>query len=228
MHLEHVTKEGSAGDRAKPGGGRYAASRSSRAVLELARLEKPGRECLTGGADAIAGGDELHTPGEFVVRIEYRADAVILWLGGVLDRATSALLDRQLDAQAGRAVPVVVDLTGLEFVDRTGVEALVRIRQRAGGSRPGLCFRQGPHVAQRPLDLIRTVRRRSRSASRRPEATYKDRYFALALAGADVDHPRPGDRPWGTLHRFPDQAAGASGAAPLPDVARAAPPVPGV
>jgi anti-anti-sigma factor len=159
-----------------------------------------------------------------VVRIEHRADAVILWLSGTLDRATSALLDRELDAQAGRPMPVVVDLTGLEFVDSSGLDTLVRIHQRAGHSGEKLCFRQGRQGAQRPLELIRNVGRRSRLASRRARVTIEDSYSALAMACADVDHPRPGDRPAGTLYRFPDQAAGASGAAPPPRVARAAPP----
>jgi hypothetical protein len=61
---------------------------------------------------------------------------------------------------------------------------------------------------------------------RRAGANNDESYFALAMACADVDHPHPGDRPWGTLYRFPNQAAGASGADPLPGVARAAPPFP--
>jgi anti-sigma B factor antagonist len=219
MHLEHVTGDGSAVGRAASRGGRYADSRSSRAVLELARLEKPGR-----GRAAAADGREPRAAGEFVVRIEHRADAVIVWLSGALDRATSALLDRELDAQAGRPMPVVIDLTGLEFVDSSGLDTLVRIHQRAGESGEKLCFRQGRHVAQRPLELIRNVRRRSRSASRCARVTIEDSYFALAMACADVDHSRPGDRLWGTIYRFPDQAAGASDAAPPPGVARAAPP----
>ena len=56
--------------------------------------------------------------GEFVVSRERRADALILSLSGELDLATSALLERELDAaQATRPMRLVIDLTGLEFID---------------------------------------------------------------------------------------------------------------
>jgi hypothetical protein len=56
--------------------------------------------------------------GEFVVGTERRPDTVILSLSGELDLAASALLERELDAaEAARPMRLVVDLTGLEFID---------------------------------------------------------------------------------------------------------------
>jgi anti-anti-sigma factor len=174
---------------------------------------------LTG--DGSAAGRDAR---EFVVRWERSADALILWLSGALDKATSALLDREVNDRSDRPTRLVVDLTGLEFIDSSGLDTLVRMHQRACESGERLFFRQGCHVAQRPLALTRTVQLRSRSAARRAGVNTDDSYFALAMACADVDHPHPGDRPWGTLYRFPDQAVGASGAFPLPGVARVTPP----
>src|SRR5450755_1150881 len=134
-------------------------------------------------------------PAEFVVRWERRPDALIVWLSGALDRATSTLLDRELDTQAIRPMRLVVDLTGVEFIDESDLDTLVRIHQRACQSGDRLSFRRGGHVAQRPLELTRTVQLRSRWATRHAGVSHEDSYFALAIACADVDHPRPGDRP---------------------------------
>jgi anti-anti-sigma factor len=130
-----------------------------------------------------------------VVRWERRPDAVILWLSGALDRATATLLDHELEPPAIRPMRLVVDLAGLEFIDSTGLDTLVRIQRRACERGDRLSFRHGAHVAQRPLELTRIVQLRSRWATRHAGVGHEDSYFALALACADVDHPRPGDRP---------------------------------
>jgi anti-anti-sigma factor len=132
--------------------------------------------------------------GEFVLRREQRPDALILWLSGSLDRATSSLLDRELDAQPIRPTRLIIDLTGLQFIDSGGLDSLERIHQRACQSGDRLSFRHGLHVAQRPLELTRTVALRSRGATRHAGVPHEDYYFARLMQRADVDHPRPGDR----------------------------------
>lgn len=155
--------------------------------------------------------------GALAVRSERRADVVILWLSGALDGATSALLNRELDAQAGRTMRLVLDLTGLEFIDSNGLDTLERTHRRASERAQRLSFRQGLHVGQRPLDLIRNAQRRPRPAFRRASVTNQGDYFPLAIASADVDHQRPRDRLWGALDARPSQAAGASDAPFLPE-----------
>jgi anti-sigma B factor antagonist len=196
MHRKHkrAKADGSAVGHAAPRGNRDAASRLSRAPLELARLE-PARGYLTIGEGAVADGRPQIAAGQLVVRWERRPDALILWLSGALDRATSTLLDHELDAPAIRPMRLVVDLTGLEFIDSTGLDTLVRIHQRACEHGDRLSFRHGAHVAQRPLELTPTVQLRSRWATRHAGAGHEGSYFARAMACADVDHPRPGDRP---------------------------------
>jgi anti-anti-sigma factor len=221
---KYVTGDGSAVSQAAPQGTRYATLRSSRPLRDLADLQ-PGRGSLTAREGTPADGHAPSVAGELVVRPERRAGTLILWLSGTLDRTTSALLDRDLAAPAVRPMRLIVDLTGLAFIDSSGLDTLVRIQHWASVSGERLSFRDGPHVAQRPLDLSRNVQLRSRSASRRADVSDENSYFAFAMACADVDHPRPGDRPGGTLTRFPNQAAGASDATPLlRGVARAAPP----
>jgi anti-anti-sigma factor len=156
---------------------------------------EPDRGHLTNGGGAVADGRQPIAAGELVVRWERRPDDLILWLSGTLDRATATLLDRELDAPVIRPTRLIVDLTGLEFIDPAGLDTLVRIHECACERGERLSFRHGPHVAQRPRELTRTIQLRSRWATRHPGASHEDSYFALAMACADVDHPRPGDRP---------------------------------
>jgi anti-sigma B factor antagonist len=176
----------------KPGksrGGSDAGGAPRRALLVLAGRE---HESVEAGEGAVAGNRELTAAGALAVRRERRQDALILWLSGELDRATSALLERELDgALAGHPLRLVVDLTDLEFIDAGGLETLVRAHQRARENGQQLSFRQGPGVIQRLLALTSSAGLRSRSVSHPAPANNQPSDFALALASADVDHTRP-------------------------------------
>jgi anti-anti-sigma factor len=188
---KRVKAEGSSLRDAARRGNRDAASQ---VPLELARPDS-NRGYLASGQGAVAGRRQQIAEGELAVRWERRPDALILWLIGALDRATSTLLDHELDAPAIPPPRLVIDLTGLELIDSTGLDTLVSIHRRARRRGDRLSFRHGARVARWPLELTRTVQLRSRWAARRAGASHEDFYFALAVACADVDHPRPGDRP---------------------------------
>lgn len=146
---------------------------------------------------AVAAAPQRRAPGALSVRREHRADVLVLWLSGKLDRATSVLLDSEFDAQAGQTTRLVVDLTGLEFIDSIGLETLVRTHRRATEHDQRLSFRKGLHLGQRPLELTRDVQLRSRPPSQRGNVSDDDDLFTRAMACADVDHQRPRDRPLG-------------------------------
>jgi anti-anti-sigma factor len=122
-------------------------------------------------------------------------EALIVWLSGTLDRISGTVLDRELDPRAIGTTPVVIDLTGLEFIDTCGQHTLARILRRATKRGDRLTFRHGQHLAQRPLGLIRAIQARSERAPRPESPSDEVSRFELATASADVDHPRPGDRP---------------------------------
>jgi anti-anti-sigma factor len=167
---------------------------------------------------------DLTAVGALVVRTERCGAALIFWLSGALDRPTSRVLDDDLDAQAEHARRVIVDLTGLAFIDSYGLTTLERILRRTRERDQPLCFRRGPHVGQRPRELTHDAQLRFRAAESRRNGPSDDDYlFALAMACADVDHQRPRDRPRAAQRGYPGQAAGASDAPPPPGVARAAP-----
>jgi anti-anti-sigma factor len=179
------------------------------------------RAYLTSGGLADRSGQR--PVGELVVRRERHVDAFVLWLSGVLDRATSALLEREIDARPDLPTRVVIDLTGVAFIDSSGLNTLVRIQRPVAGSAKVLSFRLGRHIARHPLEMVRTIQLRSPSPARHTGPRDEDSYLALAMACADVDHLRPRDRPRGTSPRLPRQAAGTSDAVSLPSVARASP-----
>ena len=56
---------------------------------------------------------------------------IVVVLGGELDVAYAASVAAQLSAIAAREREIIVDLTGLEFIDSSGVAALARVRKRA-------------------------------------------------------------------------------------------------
>jgi anti-anti-sigma factor len=130
-----------------------------------------------------------------VVRWERQPNVSIIWLTGALDRTTAPGLERELDPRAIDTIRLVVDLTGLAFIDSYGLDVLVRMHCRAPERGKRLSFRHGQHVAQRPRGLVRAAQLRAEWAPRSEAQRDDDSYFALAMACVDVDHARPGDRP---------------------------------
>jgi anti-anti-sigma factor len=189
-----LRKDGGAVGRPAGRKDRDTLSGSPPTSLELARAQRE-RGYSTYGDAAMTEGHQAVVPGELAVRWERQDSTLIMWLSGSLDQATVTLIDRELDARTIGTMCLVVDLTGLEFIDSPGLDALVGINWRASKRGDRLTFRHGSQVAQRPIELTRTVRLRSRWATAAPGATDDDPYFALAMACVDVDHPRSGDRP---------------------------------
>jgi anti-anti-sigma regulatory factor len=162
LHIKHQGLQigGGAIGHTAPAG-RDSLSRSSLTSLALARLRHD-RGYLTCRGDTVAERRKPVVAGELAVRWERQDAVLIMWLSGALDQATVTLLDRELDGQAIGLMGLVVDLTGLVFIDAPGLDALVGIHWRAAKRGDRLSFRHGPHVAQRPVELTRTVRLRSR------------------------------------------------------------------
>jgi len=197
VHVKHqgLQIDGGTARHASLLSGRDPVSRSSPpASLALVRAQHD-RGSLTRRVDTVPERGQPFVAGQFAVRWERRHGMLIMWLSGALDQATVTLLDREFDRQAIGLMGLVVDLTELHFIDSSGLDALVGIHWRASKRGVRLSFRHGTSVAQRPVELTRTVRLRSRWAPRRTCPTDENFYFALAMACADVDHPRSGDRP---------------------------------
>lgn len=97
-------------------------------------------------------------PGPLSIGSRRDGDAVIIVLQGELDLASAPDLERELkDAEATSPNRVTIDLSGLGFMDSTGLQALLRARERAGSASYELTLRRGPHQVQRVFELTRTV-----------------------------------------------------------------------
>lgn len=73
--------------------------------------------------------------GSLTLEVRASEDSVVLGLVGELDLACAELLRDEINAaEASNAPRIIVDLSGLEFVDSTGLEVLVRAHQRSQAS----------------------------------------------------------------------------------------------
>jgi anti-anti-sigma factor len=194
MHLRNTRVQPDRSAGIEPGWRRDSAPRLTRAPLALVERQ-PARRCPASIEPAVDDGRQSVAAQRLVVGWGRRGEAQIIWLSGTLDRVNETTLDGELDARATDAACLVIDLTGLEFIDVCGLDTLARIYRRATEKGDRLSFQHGQHVAQRPLGLIRAAQLRSEWAPRRARRSDEESYFALAMACADVDHPTGGDRP---------------------------------
>ena len=91
----------------------------------------------------------------FEITVVDEADAVRVTVVGELDLATTPELERALDAvEATPARAIVLDLDGVEFLDSTGLRAVLAAdaRSQANGSR--LAVTRGSPQVQRLLRLV--------------------------------------------------------------------------
>ena len=71
-------------------------------------------------------------PEQFSITRSTRGAREIVALAGELDMASSPALSDTLDALADTPSPVVVDLSGLTFIDSSGIHAILRPRPGQG------------------------------------------------------------------------------------------------
>ena len=97
-------------------------------------------------------------PRQLEIRTSKNGEEVMLSLTGDLDLASAPSLERAFgEAEAEHAPGIVVDLSGLEFMDSTGLRALLLARERAAPNGHQLTLRRGPRQVQRVLELTKTV-----------------------------------------------------------------------
>jgi anti-sigma B factor antagonist len=86
------------------------------------------------GGSTIGAHHLLHEPLD--IRLERRGDTAVVLISGACDAIChEQLRDRLLDAEAGGARHIVVDLTGLRFIDSIGLKVVIGawIRARHAG-----------------------------------------------------------------------------------------------
>lgn len=89
---------------------------------------------------------------EFWARTEHEGDSVVLSLFGELDLASAPSLEKQVKRlQWAGADVVVIDLSGLAFIDSAGLHVLLRAQRRAQAGR--LVLLRGPRRVHRVFEL---------------------------------------------------------------------------
>lgn len=97
-------------------------------------------------------------PGQLVIESRHEDGAVVLSLRGELDLTSVPQFERELrEIEAGSPGRLVIDLSGLDFMDSTGLRALLQARERAKGNQHELALRRGPRQVQRVLELTKTL-----------------------------------------------------------------------
>jgi anti-anti-sigma factor len=82
------------------------------------------------------------------------ADGCVLTLRGELDLATCRLLAAELQtAELAGKNHIVIDLGGLEFMDSSGLHALLEANERSRANGHRLSLLRGPRAVQRIFEL---------------------------------------------------------------------------
>jgi anti-anti-sigma factor len=92
--------------------------------------------------------------GELDMSIEHGAGAVTIRLAGELDVATAPRVEEELkQAEAGEEATIVLDLSGLTFMDSTGVRLVLSAHARSRQDSDRLRLVRGPHAVHRVFEL---------------------------------------------------------------------------
>jgi len=104
--------------------------------------------------DEGLSGEQLPGPGKLTISSDRAGHRHTIRLLGELDLATADELQHELErAEAGDAQSIVLDLSGLTFMDSTGVQLLLRAQARSRADADRLTLRRGPAAIQRVLEL---------------------------------------------------------------------------
>ena len=100
-------------------------------------------------------GADVCSVGRLTVRSERDGVLHTIRLEGELDLATAEELERELlRVEGSDALSIVLDLSGLEFIDSTGVRLLIQADARSRANSNRLALLRGPRAVQRVFELI--------------------------------------------------------------------------
>jgi anti-sigma B factor antagonist len=102
---------------------------------------------------------EVARPVHLVIRTEARAGAWVLALFGELDLASAPQLEYELAKVESPGTRIVIDLSGLEFIDSSGLHILLNANRRFAQNGDELVLRRGPRAVERLFELTQTQQR---------------------------------------------------------------------
>ena len=110
-----------------------------------------------GTADPIVVADDLSGEagaGRLTVRLIPEGEEISVRLEGELDLETAKAFDRRLaDIDEARVTRLLIDLSGVTFMDSTGLQSIVRAHRSAEANGHDLVLRRGSRQVQRLFQL---------------------------------------------------------------------------
>ncbi|MEA2307459.1 MAG: anti-sigma factor antagonist [Solirubrobacteraceae bacterium] len=98
----------------------------------------------------------MHEASTLTLRTVERAGLSVIELAGVLELATVAALEAELDRLAEEGRSVVLDLRRVEFMDSSGLAVILRFGARAKDGPFDLVVVRGPRAVQRLFEMTGT------------------------------------------------------------------------
>lgn len=99
--------------------------------------------------------DQPHAPDEFTFRSVRDGDSYRVALAGELDLLTGRQLEDELyRLEATNAHELVLDLSGLRFIDSVAIGVIIRANTRSRSHGKRLVILRGPDSVHRPFELI--------------------------------------------------------------------------
>jgi anti-sigma B factor antagonist len=97
---------------------------------------------------------DVSKAGQLEVRSDREGTVHTICVTGELDLANAEDLERELRrAEASDALSIILDLSGLQFIDSTGVRLLIQAHDRSRGDSDRLALLRGPTAVQRVFEL---------------------------------------------------------------------------
>lgn len=129
------------------------------AVIALARDRemRSEREVLAGVAAPSSAPVATSDHAQLTLRTEHAAGGSTITLWGELDIASAAVLEAEvIVAEQLGATSITIDLSGLDFIDTSGLQAIMDAHGRCARHGRELTLLRGPAQVQRIFDLTRT------------------------------------------------------------------------
>jgi anti-sigma B factor antagonist len=97
---------------------------------------------------------------EFAITTEQRNGERVIAVSGELDLGSAERVQQELGrAHVDDASPVVLDLSGLTFIDSTGLRVIIEANERLAAGKSGWAIVPGPEPVQRVFELTGTAER---------------------------------------------------------------------
>jgi anti-sigma B factor antagonist len=118
-------------------------------------MQNPYSSDPSAGANALADGvATLDVPGALGIQLVADARGIVVILDGELDLETAPELDRKLgQIDETHVTRILIDLSGVTFMDSTGLASIIRALNFAQSNGHSLVLRRGSNQVQRLFTL---------------------------------------------------------------------------